>query len=334
MMHGSVKAWIGHVFWFLRIPMIGFSLGPAIVGAATGKSDVRVSTVCEIAILALFFHIPIMLVNDIIDLKIDRCDPLRARSPLVLGLITVKAAWLIAGTSFAVMMLLVFALFPGPWLAISLLIGVCAVTVYNVWGKACRFPIATDFIQSVGWSALGYFGALAAGGAGKQTYFLCAALVFFTMLVNAYGSLRDIRADGLASGFTTVMLLGAWMSREGPVITSRLAVYFVSLYSVLLGISLSALLTSHGTPKIASCVSLCLFLVSLAISSRAFRGVRSESHLYVLGAASITVGFAGVAALSATAHYSFVPALAFAVFLLPMCVNPAFRNMVRVKGYV
>jgi 4-hydroxybenzoate polyprenyltransferase len=333
-MRDPVKARLGSIGLFLRLPMIGFSLGPAIAGAATGVADVRLATLCQVILLAVLFHVPVMLVNDLIDIRIDRVDPLRTGSPLVLGMISARTTWLIAGTSFVIMTLLAFMLFRSPMPAISLLIGLFAITVYNIWGKSCPFPIATDFIQGIGWSALGYFGALLAGGAERLTYFLCAALLCYTMLLTAYGALRDLRADSAEDGFTTVMLLGARVGQAAPVISRRLAAYLFSLHCVLLGISLSLLLTSHGATKITSSLSLALFFVLLLVAWRASLGVRSENQLHALGAAGITIGFAGIAALSATAHNSFVPAVAFLVFLLPMFVNPAFRNMVRVRVYV
>jgi 4-hydroxybenzoate polyprenyltransferase len=287
----------------------------------------------EIILLASLFHIPAILVNDLRDVAIDRNDPMRAGSPLVLGTISTRATWLVAIVSAAAMTLLPLLLFPGAVPVISLLAGLAAMTVYNIWGKYCLLPVATDLVQGIGWAALAYFGAAVTGGEGRLTYCLCAALVVYTMLANVYGGLRDLRPDRAGNGFTTVMLLGAHEGADAPVISRSLGGYIVMLHCVLLGMPVFLLLEGGEAVAVTAVLALVLFLAELAIACHALRGVNSKKQLHALGAANLTTGFAGIAMLSATAQSSLLAVVAFLIFLLPMCVNLAFRDMVRLSSY-
>src|SRR6266511_983049 len=80
----------------LRLSVVGFSLMLPLLGAAVVSPTLRSSRLIALVGVGLAFHIFGYLSNDLVDLPIDRTQPLRADSPLVRGLVRPSVAWWVA----------------------------------------------------------------------------------------------------------------------------------------------------------------------------------------------------------------------------------------------
>ena len=154
-------------------------------------------------LIALAYHSYAYLLNDVIDLPIDRPPPSRAAYPLVAGTISPQTTLWIAGLSglLAIGLTAVFLPFSAlPFLLLSL----GGISFYNRFGKAGLVPPPlTDFIQGCSWGCLVLFGATSAGELNGLVWQTAVFIILYILLVNGVnGSLRDLPND-LQAGATT-----------------------------------------------------------------------------------------------------------------------------------
>lgn len=207
------------IYLALRISTLGFTLMMPLLGLASNGTVWQPAQALWLLAMASCFHAFAYVLNDVIDLPIDRSEPLRADSPLVRG------AWSRAQA-------LVFALLQvplafgaaamcgatGPSLA-ALAAAFGGMAIYNLRGKRGPQALLTDAVQSAAWCALLLGGAWAAAPAGAgapaaATGWLAAYVFIAVMLVNGvHGSLRDLANDAACGATTTALQLGA---RPGP----------------------------------------------------------------------------------------------------------------------
>lgn len=201
---------------FVRADTMGASITMVLLGAATADRHLSLASIPALVAIAISFHLFAYLLNDVIDLPIDRTDPRRAGTPLVLGL--ARPAWAIAVALLQVPLLtgLVFGLDgDGPALT-SLAILLLAVTIYDIWGKRFPVPPITDLTQGVAWAALGWLGAEIVGGSTRWTVLLAAYFLIFIMLANGvHGSIRDLTNDRQHGARTTATWFGAEAEEPG-----------------------------------------------------------------------------------------------------------------------
>jgi 4-hydroxybenzoate polyprenyltransferase len=159
--------------------------------------------------VAACFHGYAYVSNDLIDLPVDRLQPMRQHYPLVRGAIKPWQAWAIAVLCLLGAFILCGQLASRPYavLAVAFLL----MTAYNLWGKRCPFPPLTDLVQGLGWATLLLWGALASGNSVTPLIWaLSIHQVALIMLVNGlHGGLRDLASDAAAGAHTTALLLGA-----------------------------------------------------------------------------------------------------------------------------
>ena len=99
--HAISRTWrrlIGYcerIYLFIRISTLGFTLLLPLLGSASGQHALTNGTTLLMISVGLAFHIFAYVLNDVVDLRLDRTEPLRADSPLVQGTITRRRAlWL------------------------------------------------------------------------------------------------------------------------------------------------------------------------------------------------------------------------------------------------
>src|SRR5262245_47882898 len=179
---------------FVRLHQLFFTGMWPLLGAASVRRDFRSAELGALLAVISCYLIFAAVLNDVVDLPVDRSDPTRRDHPLVRGSIRPWQA-----LSFA----LVQPLFTVPltvWLGGSMRAHAMLATsfvlmgAYNVWGKRCPFPPLTDALQGLAWASLTLYAPFALGvDPTPLTWSVAAYVAVFTLFFNGiHGSLRDL----------------------------------------------------------------------------------------------------------------------------------------------
>lgn len=208
--------------------------------------------------VGLAFHVFAYVFNDVIDLPIDRTQPLRAGDPLVKGEISVNQA-----LTLALMMIplaaLLSAVLGATWTAQLILLGsFAAMAVYDLWGKRCFCPLLTDLAQGLGWGGLTLWAAMLVGGELTATAWLAFGFgAGYIVLINGvHGGLRDLANDLATGSRTTAIFFGSRPSLKGARITAGLRAFAIAAQLLLVGLGLAALSLLPVPPWVAGLVVL------------------------------------------------------------------------------
>ena len=331
----AIRAVLADLYMFIRFPALGFSLLLPLLGLSTVSPRPPLAAVGGSLAAALAFHIYAYVLNDVVDLPVDRTEPLRAEYPLVRGAIGAGPA---LGIALAQLPL---ALAITSWIAGdrrasgALLSAFALMTAYDQWGKRCRIPILTDAVQGLGWAALILYGALA-GGAPPTA--LTAALmayvfVYILMINGVHGALRDLANDLHCGARTTAAFLGARPGAEGSVlIPVHLKAYALGLQASLAAIvSLSLVRNWFGYTSarlgVAALASGALLLLALGLLYHAARSVHDRRELVFAGMLHLVVTLGTPLALLTPAMSPLVAMLAVTLYVLPVLAMWGFGGI-------
>ena len=84
------------VYLFIRFPALGMTCVLPFLGVASVLHSLTSGHILGFLIVSTSFHVFAYVFNDVIDLPIDKTEPLRAKYPLVTGVIKPKIALAIA----------------------------------------------------------------------------------------------------------------------------------------------------------------------------------------------------------------------------------------------
>lgn len=241
----------------IRIHFLGFSALQPLLGAASVDPYVSSRTILGLLGVTFCFHVYTYVLNDVIDLPIDRQQPLRATDPLVRGAISRGAALLIAlvGVPGALLVAAWLGVAPPGYVALGS--AIVLMTGYNLWGKRSPFPPLTDLVQGLAIASVVMFGAFAAGASPTLlSYTVAAQFAVYIMLINGiHGSQRDVENDLHFGCRTTAILLGVRPTADGTVLTpAHYRWYARALHLVLVALAASSLLRNdygYGRAKLA-----------------------------------------------------------------------------------
>jgi 4-hydroxybenzoate polyprenyltransferase len=230
-----------HAFGFLVIwPLLG--------AAAVGDWTPRVF--CGIAVVTLCFNTFGALLNDVVDLPVDRTNPLRARDLLVRGTISRRQATLLALAQVPLIAAAHWAAgFPAAALGLvaAALLGMAA---YDLWSKQLRVPPLIEGSQAAAGTLLTVYGAAVTGHPmAPAVWPVALSAAVFILFVNAFhGGLRDIENDRACGQRTTPIWLGCRGVSNGRVhITPAMSLYSTILQGLLIGLAVQAALgLGHG----------------------------------------------------------------------------------------
>lgn len=222
--------WVLAADRLVRLHLAFFTATWMLLGAASVSRSLSATELMLLLATALCFHVYAYVLNDVVDLQIDRTQPTRQRDMLVSGVVTPRQGLLIALLQPLLTLPLTASL--DGTLASHLTIGAGFVLMgaYNVWGKRCPFPPLMDAIQGLAWGSLALYAALALGTTpAPLTWIVAAYATLFTVFINGiHGGLRDL-ANDLASGArTTAIFLGA---RPAAAVGERLLPATLSSYA-------------------------------------------------------------------------------------------------------
>ncbi len=199
-----------HFVRFLHLPIWGYTAVLPIFGAISVTEAQTRTQLLSLLAVATAFHNYAYVLNDLIDLPIDRTQSLRKHYPLVCGAISEKTAIIF------VLLNLVTAYFIASFITRDLVAFACLtmafvlMSIYNFWGKRFSVPPFTDFIQGMGWGMLILFGATAVSSVVMpMTISIVLFIVVYILLVNGVnGALRDLENDQRHKAKTTPIWFG------------------------------------------------------------------------------------------------------------------------------
>ncbi|HEY6408342.1 MAG TPA: UbiA family prenyltransferase, partial [Ktedonobacteraceae bacterium] len=218
---GTPKVWRGLALsgQFIRFSTASFSLILPLLGAATVSTQLTNNQLLALIGVAMTFHIFAYVLNDVVDLPVDRTESLRADFPLVQGLIRPWQALVVALLQLPLGLILTLYLKANLPAYIFLLVAFLLMAIYDLRGKRAPFPPLTDLVQAVGWGAIVLYGAaivpafapgLASGRTSALLATLFAFVIVFILLINGvHGGVRDLANDLRCGARTTAILFGA-----------------------------------------------------------------------------------------------------------------------------
>jgi 4-hydroxybenzoate polyprenyltransferase len=195
----------------VRLHQLFFTAVWLLLGAASVRPDLSASELAALLVVMLCFHVYTYVLNDVIDLPIDRTQPQRRDDPLVRGSIRPSTALLIALIQPVLTVPVTMWLGGGLEAHVTLAFGFAMMGAYNLWGKRCPFPPLTDVIQGFAWGSLAIYAAYALGARPNTLTWLVAGYVtVFALFFNGiHGSLRDLGNDFVRGARTTAIFFGA-----------------------------------------------------------------------------------------------------------------------------
>jgi 4-hydroxybenzoate polyprenyltransferase len=263
----------------VRIHFIFFSTLLPLLGAATVRRDLDAGQIAVLLGVGLCFHIYSYVLNDVLDLPVDRTQPSRQRDPLVRGSIRPWQALLVALVPVPLTVPLTIWLGGSGGAYATLAAGFALMAVYNLWGKRCPIPPLTDAAQGLAWGSLALYAALALGAEPNVLTWVVAAYgAGFILHINGiHGGLRDLDNDLASGARTTAIFLGARPEPDGTTrVPLGIPVFAYSVFAGLVALVLVPLLRNdfgydpdvQGVMLVAAGV---LFLINLFLLSTVMR---------------------------------------------------------------
>ena len=302
---------VAGVATLVRFSALGGSMILPLVGVASAAGGSSLPTVVFGAAVGAGFHVFAYVLNDVVDLPIDRTDPRRARSPLVAGVVGTPAALALAIAMLVVAMLA--AAQAGIAAVAALGAAALGLAAYDLLGKRTRWPLLADVVQAIGWASLVLAGAWLAGSPTPLSLALAAYVIGFIVLANGvHGALRDLENDTSHGLVTTAAMLGATATPDGRRhLPRRVMAYALALQLALLAVTGAAILVANGSatalvPSIAA-------VLLLAAAARA----RTDADLLAAGMLHLIVALTVPIALVAGGSQPLVTLLV-AIYIVPL----------------
>ena len=118
---------------FIRFSAVSFSIILPLLGAAAVSSPLMSYQILELLGVAMAFHIFAYVLNDVIDLPVDRTEPLRADYQLIQGTIQTRQALAVAFLQVPLALILTAWLGANGPAYIFLVVAFLLMTVYDLW---------------------------------------------------------------------------------------------------------------------------------------------------------------------------------------------------------
>lgn len=220
----------------VRFPAIGATANLPLLGAVTVDADTDVGRACLLVAIGTAAHIYGFILNDVIDLPLDRTDPARSESPLVRGTIARSHALVAALSQLPIALALTLWAGGGSAACAALVAAFALGATYNLYGKKFSFPPVTDAVQGVAYALLTLSGALMTlGQLTKVTVAVCVYIGLLVFTVNGvHGSLRDLANDLRHCARTTAVFFGASPLDENRIsLPRRFRLYMFILQALL-----------------------------------------------------------------------------------------------------
>ena len=172
----KVRDW----FRFGHVAIWGYTAVLPLIGAGTANGAVNGWQVAGLLGTAVAYHLYAYLLNDLIDLPLDKTQPSRQNYPLVRGLVTVQQVRLWVAVQLPILLLLWWSLGADGLALLCLAWAVGGMTLYNFVGKRSPLPPLTDLVQGSSWAAFLLFGGFVVGQPTPQTWMAAGFIIMCT----------------------------------------------------------------------------------------------------------------------------------------------------------
>ena len=191
-----IKQWLLDAQQLIRFPALAFTLILPLLGAATASTELTLGQMVTLLLVGLLFHTFAYVLNDVIDLPIDRTHPMRQNEPLVRGAILPQHALVIALVQIPLAFLITFWS-GGNLVAYSALGGAFVLlAIYDLFSKRTAFPPLIDFAQALGWGLFVLFGVgVVSHHLTKLASVPFLFAIIYVMIINSLHSMKDIPND-------------------------------------------------------------------------------------------------------------------------------------------
>lgn len=288
---------------FVHLRRFAFTVFLPLMGAATAIQQGTLTQILLIVATAFQFHIFTYVLNDVIDLPVDRLMMKRASHPMVRGNINSKTALIIALIQIPFLLITTWYAQGSRQALAALLVAIVCMAIYDIWGKRLVFPPITDLIQALSWGSLTLYGAWVVSNPSFLTFILASIFVVFILLMNGvFEGVIDIEEDSAAGLKTTAIVFGAKPRprTELPFIPISLLIYCIVLEAILSALNLTPLIRNDFDYSL-NLRSLLLIIVivlnavivrlsiQLIIPSEKFRKRIRDEHIDLMSAFSILI---------------------------------------------
>jgi 4-hydroxybenzoate polyprenyltransferase len=216
---------------------------------------------------AVALHIFIGMVNDVVDLPIDRNHPGRRKSPLVRGVVKPWHALTLALMQLPCILALQYWQGAGSAVYATLALAIVSMTIYNVWGKRTSIPLATDLVQGIGFASIVLYGAISIGPPSRLTWIAFCWMVVWMLQANVIGGVRDLAFDLAYGARTTPILLGARPSGSGIRLPRAVLYYALANEVALLALVLLPLTYNDFNYSVSTRIIIAIALIALGITA-------------------------------------------------------------------
>ncbi len=207
-------------------PVIGY-----LVLAALTNYEIILIEIFLIFIIGILMHVFVFVLNEYIDVDVDRLSPDLAEKPLVKGSISLGFALAVTFGAMIISYIFTFLFFFNLWTIIMLTLAFEFGALYDIHGK--RFS-GSDFTLALWIFFFCLFGASIVSYQYTGLLYLVAGLGFFQILFNnaIEGGIKDADHDAHAGARTMAYMLGVRV-RNGKLIIPN--AFKFSSYAIKLG---------------------------------------------------------------------------------------------------
>lgn len=192
-----------------------------------------------IFIIGVISHIFVFVLNEYVDIQIDRKSKDLQEKPLVSGIIPKQHAIFIAILSGFLVYVLTIFFFPSPYTIIFLSLALFLGGIYDFYGK--KIP-GSDGILASGCLFICLFGASTVSINFTNLIYIVALSCFFHIVFNnaVEGGLKDVDHDFIAGAKTTVTRLGVKINDGKLKISKKFLIFSYAIKLAYIGLVILA----------------------------------------------------------------------------------------------
>ncbi|RLF62886.1 MAG: hypothetical protein DRN16_00285 [Thermoplasmata archaeon] len=211
-----------------RLQATGLIATLSVIGAAVAGQK-NPFLLGMVFIIGVFYHIFLYVLNDYVDLEVDKKSKDLQRKPLVSGVIPKQNALILTGAAIIIMYVLTIIFFPYIQALLVLSFAVLLGIIYDCFGK--KMPGVADFIMAGSLAATFLFGASTVSNPFSMIIYLTFLIIlFFTVYGNAVeGGLKDVDHDYLGGAKTLATIMGVKVEDGRLLMTKKFAFFSWSI---------------------------------------------------------------------------------------------------------
>lgn len=282
----SAKRIILEYFRLIRFSTVGNEAAVILLGSfIMGQRDIFLLSL--LFIIGLLGHIFGYVLNEYIDIEVDKKLSYKIQKPLISGIIPNKNALIISITAFILAYIIVFAYFPYFLSIVLLSIAAILTIIYDVYGKKIPF---SDFFVAGTLATFLLFGASTLNTRIPDIVYIASLIFFFDVVFMNFveGGIKDIDHDSKAGAKTMATRMGVMIKEDKLLITTRFKIFayalriFFFILIILLGFQSEINLWFSEVNMIYIIVVLLMIVVAISSIKLLRTTIFNKSKLYRL----------------------------------------------------